>query len=79
VARNVTEAAEKAAAQYGPGKVLVQEPDVLDTWFSSGLWPFSTLGWPNTEAQDFKTFYPTQVGAGSRTEGSLPRLRQTRC
>lgn len=61
VARNVAEAADKAAAQYGPGKVLVQEPDVLDTWFSSGLWPFSTLGWPNTEAQDFKTFYPTQV------------------
>jgi hypothetical protein len=34
---------------------------VLDTWFSSGLWPFSTLGWPNTDAQDYKTFYPTQV------------------
>ena len=36
-----------------------QETDVLDTWFSSGLWPFSTMGWPNTEAEDFKKFYPT--------------------
>lgn len=35
---------------------------MLDTWFSSGLWPFSTLGWPNTDTQDYKTFYPTQVG-----------------
>lgn len=61
MARTAAEAADKAAAQHGPGKVLVQEPDVLDTWFSSGLWPFSTLGWPNTQAQDFKTFYPTQV------------------
>ena len=36
-----------------------QDPDVLDTWFSSGLWPFSTMGWPNTESPDFKKFYPT--------------------
>ena len=36
-----------------------QETDVLDTWFSSGLWPFSTMGWPNTDAEDFKKFYPT--------------------
>ncbi len=36
-----------------------QETDVLDTWFSSGLWPFSTMGWPNTESEDFKKFYPT--------------------
>lgn len=41
-----------------------QEEDVLDTWFSSGLWPFSTLGWPNTAAPDYTTFYPTQVGTG---------------
>ena len=39
---------------------LVQDPDVLDTWFSSGLWPFSTLGWPD-ETQDFKTYYPTSL------------------
>jgi valyl-tRNA synthetase len=39
---------------------LDQDPDVLDTWFSSGLWPFSTLGWPD-ETPDFKYFYPTSV------------------
>ena len=39
---------------------LEQDPDVLDTWFSSGLWPFSTLGWPANTA-DFKTYYPTSV------------------
>ncbi|MFN2159668.1 MAG: valine--tRNA ligase, partial [Anaerolineales bacterium] len=39
---------------------LEQDPDVLDTWFSSGLWPFSTLGWPD-ETPDFKYFYPTTM------------------
>ncbi len=39
---------------------LEQDPDVLDTWFSSGLWPFSTLGWPQ-ETLDFKTYYPTSL------------------
>lgn len=39
---------------------LTQETDVLDTWFSSALWPFSTLGWPE-KTEDFKTFYPTNV------------------
>ena len=37
----------------------IQETDCLDTWFSSGLWPFSTMGWPNTDSEDFKKFYPT--------------------
>ena len=37
----------------------VQDTDVLDTWFSSGLWPFSTMGWPDTESKDFEKFYPT--------------------
>lgn len=37
----------------------VQDTDCLDTWFSSGLWPFSTMGWPNTDSEDFKKFYPT--------------------
>ena len=41
--------------------VSLQDEDVLDTWFSSGLWPFSTLGWPNAEAEDYKTFYPTAM------------------
>jgi len=39
---------------------ITQESDVLDTWFSSALWPFSTLGWPN-DTEDLKTFYPTNV------------------
>jgi valyl-tRNA synthetase len=39
---------------------VVQDTDVLDTWFSSGLWPFSTLGWPD-ETEDLKTFYPTSL------------------
>ncbi|MBF0316614.1 MAG: valine--tRNA ligase [Nitrospirae bacterium] len=41
-------------------KNIVRDPDVLDTWFSSALWPFSTLGWPD-ETSDLKTFYPTSV------------------
>ena len=39
---------------------LIQDPDTLDTWFSSALWPFSTLGWPE-ETDDFKTFFPTNT------------------
>ena len=42
------------------GKAMRQDPDTLDTWFSSALWPFSTLGWPD-ETDDLKTFYPTSV------------------
>ena len=42
-------------------KNVHQDEDTLDTWFSSALWPFSTLGWPNTESEDYKTFYPTNV------------------
>ncbi len=38
-----------------------QDEDVLDTWFSSGLWPFATLGWPNEEAADYKRYFPTDV------------------
>lgn len=40
---------------------LHQDEDTLDTWFSSALWPFSTLGWPDEEQEDYKTFYPTNV------------------
>jgi valyl-tRNA synthetase len=43
-----------------PGEGWSQDPDVLDTWFSSGLWPFSTLGWPEDTA-DLRAFYPTSV------------------
>ncbi|HEX6625192.1 MAG TPA: valine--tRNA ligase [Pyrinomonadaceae bacterium] len=55
VARNE----EEARAKAGTDK-LTQDPDVLDTWFSSALWPFSTLGWPG-ETADLRTFYPTSV------------------
>ncbi len=46
-------------ASCGSGN-LTQDPDVLDTWFSSGLWPFSTLGWPE-ETPDYKKYYPTTL------------------
>ncbi|KZF26102.1 valyl-tRNA synthetase-like protein [Xylona heveae TC161] len=54
-------AAENAKAKF-PGKkfTLRRDPDVLDTWFSSGLWPFSTLGWPK-KTHDFENLYPTSV------------------
>lgn len=39
----------------------VQDEDVLDTWFSSALWPFSTMGWPDIDAEDFKRYYPTNT------------------
>jgi valyl-tRNA synthetase len=58
VARNEAEALEKAKSQFGEEVKLEQDPDVLDTWFSSGLWPFSTLGWPE-QTQDVETYYPT--------------------
>ena len=56
------EAAAKAAARakFGREVELTQDEDVLDTWFSSALWPFSTLGWPN-QTQDLKRFYPTST------------------
>ena len=40
---------------------LTQDPDTLDTWFSSALWPFSTMGWPDTETDDMKKFFPTNT------------------
>ena len=42
-------------------KNWTQDEDVLDTWFSSALWPFSTLGWPNTEDPLFKRYFPTNT------------------
>jgi len=51
---------EAALAQYGKDVELVRDPDVLDTWFSSALWPFSTLGWPD-ETPELRRFYPTDV------------------
>ena len=48
-----------------------QDPDVLDTWFSSALWPFATLGWPDTNAPEFKAFFPTDVLVTARDIISL--------
>lgn len=59
VAESEAEALTKAVEQFGDGVELQQDPDVLDTWFSSGLWPFSTMGWPDENAKDFQTYYPT--------------------
>jgi valyl-tRNA synthetase len=68
VARDEAEARAKAEAQLaeaaaaaGRELVLEQDPDALDTWFSSGLWPFSTLGWPDADAADLQRWYPTSV------------------
>ncbi|WP_319371005.1 valine--tRNA ligase [uncultured Ilyobacter sp.] len=58
VARSLEEAAEQAEAHYGKKVELTQETDVLDTWFSSALWPFSTLGWPD-KTKELEMFYPT--------------------
>lgn len=59
--RTEDDARKKAEAKF-PGKKfsLERDPDVLDTWFSSGLWPFSTLGWPK-KTHDFENLYPTSV------------------
>lgn len=54
------EALESAKEHYGEDVVLERDPDVLDTWFSSGLWPFSTLGWPES-TPELKKYYPTSV------------------
>ncbi len=51
--------------ELGPGHTLAQDPDVLDTWFSSALWPHSTLGWPD-ETVELKRFYPTSVLSTAR-------------
>ncbi|MCG5524092.1 valine--tRNA ligase [Ectothiorhodospira haloalkaliphila] len=58
----VARSEEEARSKYGLGSdvTLTRDPDVLDTWFSSALWPFSTLGWPE-KTPELKTFYPTSV------------------
>lgn len=60
VAHDEEEAHALAEEYYGHPVELEQDPDVLDTWFSSGLWPFSTLGWPD-DTPDLARFYPTDV------------------
>ncbi|HWK66612.1 MAG TPA: valine--tRNA ligase [Rhizobiaceae bacterium] len=51
---------EDQLENFEPGNILTRDEDVLDTWFSSALWPFSTLGWPD-ETPQLKTYYPTSV------------------
>ncbi len=60
VAEGEDEAARAAAAHYGQAAALRQDDDVLDTWFSSGLWPFSTLGWPE-KTPELARYYPGDV------------------
>ena len=60
VARSEEEARQQAEKHYGETVELERDPDVLDTWFSSALWPFSTLGWPGG-TDDLEKFYPTDV------------------
>src|SRR5215471_8664337 len=60
VAESEAEAASLATAKRGGAVALTRDPDVLDTWFSSALWPFSTLGWPE-QTKELKRFYPTSV------------------
>ena len=60
VAGNSEEANLMAKKKYGKEVKLTQDSDVLDTWFSSALWPFSTLGWPN-KTQELEKFYPTST------------------
>ena len=60
VERSEEEALEAAKVHYGKEVELQRDEDVLDTWFSSALWPFSTLGWPD-ETPELETYYPTSV------------------
>ena len=60
VAKSESEAAQQAQERFGDEVDLVRDPDVLDTWFSSGLWPFSTMGWPHKTA-DLETYFPTST------------------
>lgn len=60
VAKTEAEAREKAIAKFGEDVAIERDPDVLDTWFSSGLWPFSTLGWPD-DTKDLQKYYPTST------------------
>ncbi|MDV3250791.1 valine--tRNA ligase [Devosia sp. BK] len=60
VASSEEEAKAAAEKHYGKPVELTRDPDVLDTWFSSALWPFSTLGWPD-ETAELKRYYPTDV------------------
>ncbi|MDQ4129167.1 MAG: valine--tRNA ligase [Actinomycetota bacterium] len=57
---------EVVASKESPGEGFEQDPDVFDTWFSSGLWPIATLGWPDEDAEDLRYFYPTSLLSTAR-------------
>ena len=61
VAENIKEANKIAKKKFKKEVLLKQDPDVLDTWFSSALWPFATLGWPNAKSYELNRFYKTTV------------------
>ena len=61
IARDENEALKNAQEKFGCQIKIVRDKDVLDTWFSSGLWPFSTLGWPNQDSKDFQKWYPNSL------------------
>ena len=61
VAENIKEANKIAKKKFKKNVLLKQDPDVLDTWFSSALWPFATLGWPNAKSYELNRFYKTTV------------------
>lgn len=74
-ARSEDEAWKKAEAKFPKHKFrLKRDPDALDTWFSSALWPFSTLGWPK-QTRDMQAFYPTSI----LETGELPLLLEVPC
>ncbi|KCV72560.1 valyl-tRNA synthetase [Fonticula alba] len=63
-ARSADEALDQAAKNFGVARdqiTVEQDSDVLDTWFSSGLFPFATMGWPNAESPDLKAFFPNSI------------------
>ena len=64
--RGEDEAEIYVGEQPPEGEGWKQDSDVLDTWFSSALWPFATLGWPDTEAPEFRAFFPTDVLSTAR-------------
>ena len=77
VAKSEAEAAKQALSHYGSEQQLSRDEDVLDTWFSSALWPFSTLGWPD-QTPELKTYYQTDVLITWCVTSMAPRCRNPR-
>eukprot|EP00913_Durusdinium_trenchii_P017089 g16072.t1 len=63
MAESLAQALEAARKELGEDVELKQDEDVLDTWFSSGLWPFATVGWPSEDSEDYKKYYPAHFSA----------------